>query len=63
MKKYPSLFNIVRKKNASMAQILSTTPLNISFKRALVWGGREFLQYVLTRVNTPSFGWPTRIFQ
>jgi hypothetical protein len=36
MTKYPSLYNIVRKKNASVAQVLSTTPLNISFRRALM---------------------------
>jgi hypothetical protein len=36
MKKYPALYNIVRKKNATVAQVLSTTPLNVSFRRALV---------------------------
>jgi hypothetical protein len=36
MKKYPSLYNIVRKKNVLVAQVLSTTPLNVSFRRALV---------------------------
>jgi hypothetical protein len=35
MKKYPSLYNIVRKKNVSVAQVLSTIPLNVSFRRAL----------------------------
>jgi hypothetical protein len=34
--KYPSLYNLVKKKNLSVAQVLSTTPLNISFRRALV---------------------------
>jgi hypothetical protein len=29
--KYPSLYNIVRRKNATVAQVLSTTPLNVSF--------------------------------
>jgi hypothetical protein len=32
MKKYPALYNIVRKKNVSVAQVLSTTPLNVSFR-------------------------------
>jgi hypothetical protein len=36
MKEYPSLYNTVRKKNATVAQVLSTTPLNVSFRRALV---------------------------
>jgi hypothetical protein len=36
MMKYPSLYNIERKKNASVAQVLSTTPLNVSIRRALV---------------------------
>ena len=33
---YPSLFNIARKKLSSVAHVLSTSPLNISFRRALV---------------------------
>jgi hypothetical protein len=36
MVRYPSLYRIVRKKNLSVAQVLSTTPLNVSFRRALV---------------------------
>jgi hypothetical protein len=36
MVKYPNLYNIVRKKNVSVAQVLSTTSLNVSFRRALV---------------------------
>jgi hypothetical protein len=36
MVKYLSLYKIVRKKNMSVAQVLSTTPLNVSFRRALV---------------------------
>jgi len=34
--KFPSLFNIVRRKQDSVAQVLSTIPLNISFRRNLV---------------------------
>jgi hypothetical protein len=34
--KFPTLYNIVRKKNVSVAQVLSTTPLNVTFRRALV---------------------------
>jgi hypothetical protein len=36
MIKYPNLYKIVRKKNVSVAQVLNTTPLNVSFGRALV---------------------------
>jgi hypothetical protein len=34
MLKYPSLYRIVRRKNVSVAQVLSTIPLNVSFRRA-----------------------------
>ncbi|WVZ67862.1 hypothetical protein U9M48_016884 [Paspalum notatum var. saurae] len=33
---YPFLFNIARKKHSSVAHVLSTNPLNISFRRVLV---------------------------
>jgi hypothetical protein len=33
--RYPSLFNIVRDPHASVAKILATHPLNISFRRTL----------------------------
>jgi len=33
---YPNLLNNVRKKHATVAEVLSTNPLNVSFKRALV---------------------------
>jgi hypothetical protein len=36
MLKYPNLYRIVRKKNVSVAEVLSTIPLNVSFRRALV---------------------------
>jgi hypothetical protein len=34
--KYPALYNIVKKKNMSVAHVLSMTPLNAYFRRALV---------------------------
>ena len=34
--RYPSLYNIVRRKNATIATVFSTTPLNVSFRRGLV---------------------------
>jgi hypothetical protein len=44
MVKYPSLYNTVRKKPASVAQVLSTTPLNVSFRRVLV--GENWDQWI-----------------
>jgi hypothetical protein len=32
----PNLYNIVRRKNATILNIFSVTPLNISFRRSLV---------------------------
>jgi hypothetical protein len=34
--KYPSLFNIVRRKQDTVATVLSSVPLNILFRRSLV---------------------------
>jgi hypothetical protein len=34
--RFPALFNIVRRKQDSVAQVLSSSPLNISFRRNLV---------------------------
>ncbi|WVZ95944.1 hypothetical protein U9M48_041644 [Paspalum notatum var. saurae] len=33
---FPSLFNIVRKKQATVAEVLGSSPLNVSFRRSLV---------------------------
>jgi len=40
---YPDLFNIVRKKQATMADVLNSNPLNVSFIRALV--GNKLLEW------------------
>ena len=34
--RYPNLYNVVRKKQATVAEVLQTAPLNVSFRRALV---------------------------
>jgi len=34
--KYPSLYNIVREPHATVSKVMTTSPLNISFRRALV---------------------------
>jgi hypothetical protein len=33
---YPTLYNIVRKKSASVNVVLQSNPLNVSFRRSLV---------------------------
>jgi hypothetical protein len=33
---YPNLYNIVRKKSATITDVFSTRPLNVSFRRNLV---------------------------
>jgi hypothetical protein len=74
--KYPTLYNLVRKKNMSVAQVLGTTPLNVSFRRALVgvnWDNwlclvRSVLEVNLNNIRdslpgTPSDGRLVRNFQ
>jgi len=34
--RFPNLFNIVRRKHATVVEILSSNPLNVSFRRVLV---------------------------
>jgi hypothetical protein len=34
--KYPSLYNIMRDPHATVSKVMTTSPLNISFRRALV---------------------------
>ena len=40
---YPNLLNTVRKKHATVAEVLSTNPLNVSFRRALV--GNKLIEW------------------
>jgi len=40
---YPSLYNIVRRKQATVATVLESTPLNVYFRRALV--GDKLLEW------------------
>ena len=43
MSQYPNLYNIVRKKHATVADVFSAIPLNISFRRSLV--GNKLLEW------------------
>jgi hypothetical protein len=36
---YPSLYNVVRQKNQTVASALASVPLNIEFRRSLIGGG------------------------
>jgi hypothetical protein len=49
--KYPSLFNIVRRKQDTIANILPTMPLNISFRRGLVGAKLEELEHICVFFN------------
>jgi BarA-like signal transduction histidine kinase len=40
---FPNLYNIVHKKYATTAEVFSTTPLNVSFRRALI--GNKLLEW------------------
>ena len=51
---YPSTYNIARQPHASVASVLSSEPLNISFRRALVDEKlQEWLDLVakITKIN------------
>jgi mannosylglycoprotein endo-beta-mannosidase len=41
MRSYPTLYNITRRKNVTVADVLNSVPLNMSFRRALVGGNLE----------------------
>ena len=61
---YPSLYNVVRQPHNTVAEVMQTTPLNISFRRSLVGDKlRDWLQLVASltninlRVGTDHFKW------
>jgi hypothetical protein len=50
--KFPRLFNIVHRKQDTMSKVLSSIPLNVSFRRALVGNNlRDWNRIVATVVN------------
>jgi hypothetical protein len=62
--KYPSLYNIVRDRHATVSKVLTTIPLNIHFRRALV--GNNLLDWlnlvaqisnVVLEVGSDYFRW------
>jgi len=48
---YTNLFNIVHKKQATVADVLNSTPLNVSFRRALVGNYLLEWQSLVARVT------------
>lgn len=54
---YPNLYQIVRKKSATVAEVLSTTPLNVTFRRALTGVNLEsWYKLVACVLNTSLTG-------
>jgi hypothetical protein len=47
---YPTLYNISRRKSDTVAQVLSATPLNISFRRYLAGNNMVLRNNLVTRV-------------
>jgi hypothetical protein len=47
---FPALYNIVRKKSASVRTVFSTTPLNVAFRRSLVGGNLQAWYEVVAMV-------------
>jgi len=65
--KYPALYNIVRRKGGTVASVLSSSPLNVSFRRTLVgeklkdWFSLVFLVLPITlNDNNDDFIWQLR---
>ena len=54
MKRFPSLYNITRRKNDIIANVLSTIPLNVSFRRALIGDRLRKWIFLVTEVVTYS---------
>ena len=62
--KYPSLYNIVRKKNDIVAYVLSSVPLNVSFRRSLQdnnlrnWNELDMsIMHIQLNDNKDTFKW------
>jgi hypothetical protein len=60
---YPSLYNIVRKKSDTIAKVLSTTPLNISFHRYLTGNNLVLWNNLVSRIATVRLGDTDDIFR
>ena len=61
---YPSLFNIVRKKHATVASVFDRVPLNVSFRRTLIGHNLYLWHDLVARIshvqlnnNADAFRW------
>jgi hypothetical protein len=60
---YPNLYNIVRNKSATVANIFSTRPLNISFRRSLVDANLQSWHNLVLRIADIQLTDQTDIFR
>jgi hypothetical protein len=47
---YPSLYNIVRKKSATVAMVLRSNPLNVAFRKSLVGNNLQAWHHLVTKL-------------
>jgi hypothetical protein len=47
---YPSLYNIVRKKSATMTTVLRSNPLNVAFRRSLVSNNLHAWHHLVAKI-------------
>jgi hypothetical protein len=47
---YPSLYNIVRKKSATVEMVLRSNPLNVAFRRSLVRNNFQTWHHLVTNL-------------
>jgi hypothetical protein len=61
--RFPTLFNIVRRKQDLVARVLASVPLNISFRRNLVGRNlRDWLRIVVSIQDVNLLGKETHLF-
>jgi hypothetical protein len=60
---YPNLYNIVLKKSATIADIFSTRPLNVSFRRSLVAANLQSWHHLILRLSNVHLRERTDIFR
>ena len=56
MHQYPSLYRIARRKNQTVVHVLSTRPLNITFRRALVGDRLRLWIELVTKIMSVELG-------
>jgi hypothetical protein len=52
---YPNKYNIVRKKSATVSNMFSTRPLNVSFRRSLVADNLQYCYNLVLRLANVYF--------